>query len=137
MAESYSHSGYWPRSQIAQVAKEIRLDSVNARKWIHRFNEQGLPGLKEREGRGRPPLYKGEDRQKILEVATSKPQELGLCFTTWSLPKLRDYLREKDIAPEIGWETVRRILKEAGWNYQASKTWCESNDPDFEVKKTT
>ncbi|GFP29087.1 helix-turn-helix domain-containing protein [Candidatus Hakubella thermalkaliphila] len=43
--------------KLPEVAREIKLDAVNARKWIHRFNEQGLPGLKEREGRGRPSLY--------------------------------------------------------------------------------
>ncbi len=122
--------------KLPEVAKEIRLDPVNARKWVHRFNEHGLDGLKEGVRSGRPLEYKEQIRQKVLEIATSKPADLNLPFTTWSLPKLRDYLREQNIAPEIGWTTIRRILREAGWAYYSSRTWCESNDPEFEEKKT-
>ena len=32
-------------------------------------------------------------------------------------------------------EAVLRLLREEGVSFQAVKTWKESNDPDFEVKK--
>ena len=35
----------------------------------------------------------------------------------------------------ISHETIRRILQESGIKYRRTKTWKESNDPDFELKK--
>ena len=32
-------------------------------------------------------------------------------------------------------ETVRRILHQRGLRHLTGRTWCESNDPDFEAKK--
>lgn len=36
----------------------------------------------------------------------------------------------------ISIETIRVILDEADITYQHTKTWKESNDPEFEAKKT-
>jgi len=35
----------------------------------------------------------------------------------------------------ISHETIRRILQENGIKYRRTKTWKESNDPNFEIKK--
>lgn len=120
---------------LKEVIKQVRFHYQNARKWVIRFNQIGLEGLKDKERSGRPPIYTKHEKEKILKIATSRPKDMGLNFTTWSLPKLQKYIRNKKIAPHIGIETIRRILSQAGFKYLASQTWCESNDPHFEVKK--
>ena len=66
-------------------------------------------------------------------VAKTPPHRLGRPFTTWSLSKLVDYLAEhKHI--KISTESVRKILRDAGVSWQATKTWKGSRNPDFTSK---
>jgi len=69
-------------------------------------------------------------------VATAHPRDRGLDFTTWSLPKLEEYLRQRPGLKHLARSTIRRRLRAAGLRYRAGQTWCQSTDPDFEVKKT-
>ena len=45
------------------------------------------------------------------------------------------YLIKKGIVKTISINTIRRILNEKGITYKRTKTWKESNDPEFEFKK--
>jgi len=47
----------------------------------------------------------------------------------------RDYVIERGIIESISIEWLRQILKERGIKYRRTKTWKESNDPEFEFKK--
>jgi len=60
-------------------------------------------------------------REIVCRVATTAPQQLGLPFTTWSLSKLVEHLgaAHRIVAST---ETVRKILREAGISWQATKT---------------
>jgi hypothetical protein len=61
------------------------------------------------------------------------PRDLGWPFSTWSLSKLRDVLRINQIA-DISRETLRKILKDQGISWQATKTWKAGKDPEFAEK---
>src|SRR5439155_12173895 len=80
--------------------------------------------------------YAAGATSEILKVATAHPEDLGLGFTTWSLPKLEEYLRQQPGLKHLARSTIRRRLHHAGLRYRAGQTWCLSTDPDFEVKKT-
>ena len=41
----------------------------------------------------------------------------------------------KGVVDDISHEGLRALLREEGVSFQAIKTWKQSNDPDFEVKK--
>jgi transposase len=41
----------------------------------------------------------------------------------------------KGVVEDISHEGLRALLREEGVSFQAIKTWKESNDPDFELKK--
>ncbi|MEF3310452.1 hypothetical protein PV433_16320 [Paenibacillus sp. GYB004] len=68
-------------------------------------------------------------------MAQIPPHTIGYPFTNWSLSKLKEAAEERGLAASISIETVRVILDEAKITYQHTKTWKESNDLDFEVKK--
>lgn len=103
---------------------------------IHDFNERGLSTLESRYNNcGKKPKFSKKQRQSIADIASSKPSSFGLPFTEWSLNKLKAYIIKKTDIDSISIETIRRILKEFGIKYRRSKTWKESNDPDFEIKK--
>jgi len=65
-----------------------------------------------------------------------RPEDLGLPFTRWSVSKLASYCKQRGILPDITDEWVRRLLRREGLTPQRTKTWKESPDTEFEVKKT-
>ncbi len=104
---------------------------------IHGFDKFGFLALKTKyENCGKEPKFTKDDRKEIINAALSKPNDLGLPFTCWSLEKLKDYVMNRRGIKSISIETIRQILMENGIKYRHTKTWKESNDPEFESKKT-
>lgn len=121
---------------LTDAAEFSNLHYTNAHKWMKRYLQNGLDGLYELQRSGRPTSYDAETHTVILKVATSKPDDLGLPFHTWSLSKLEQYIHSETGLMQLSRETIRRVLLSHGLRFRVGKTWCESNDPDFEVKKT-
>ena len=123
-------------SSLAEASEAVGLHYTNAHRWVQRFLASGVQGLTDGTRSGRPPDYDADATTEILQVATAHPRDLGLDFTTWSLPKLEEYLRQRPGLKHLARSTIRRRLRAAGLRYRAGQTWCRSTDPDFEVKKT-
>ena len=121
---------------LVDAAEFANLHYTNAHKWMKRYLQSGFDGLYDLKRCGRPCEYYDDIRTTILKVSTSRPGDLRLPFTTWSLTKLEDYLRKQTGLPRLSRETIRRVMLSHGLRFRSGKTWCESNDPDFEVKKT-
>ena len=121
--------------KVSEIARSQFYSKKQVRKIINLFNEEGFSSLKSNYTGGRPPRFSREARLDIVDTAMSRPEDLGLPFTQWSLTKLKAYLIRKGIVDSISIERLRQILKEEGFSYQRSKTWKESTDPDFEPKK--
>lgn len=99
---------------VQDIGTIAGLHPINVRKWIHRFNRYGLNGLYPRRSPGRPKLFSEDQRQAIVGMASTDPQELGLAFDSWSLQRLRYELTERGITPEISAETIRQELLRSG-----------------------
>ncbi|MCE3200486.1 COG3415 family protein [Paenibacillus sonchi] len=81
------------------------------------------------------PTFTPEVHSEIIELAQIPPKVAGYPFTNWSLSKLKQAVEERKIVSSISIETLRVILGEAKITYQNTKTWKDSNDPDFASKK--
>lgn len=123
--------------KVPEISKRYHYSERWVREIIHKFNAKGMEAIFPNWGSGRPPTFTEEQKAKIVEVALSRPHDLGLPFTQWSLTKLQEYVIKEGIVESISDERIRQILRNAGITYQRSKTWKESNDPDFESKKTS
>ncbi len=88
-----------------------------------------------RYGGGRAPKFTLPQRQEIKKTALARPTDHGLPFSTWSLPKLADFLVARGVVDDISHEGLRLLLREEGVSFQAVKTWKTSTDPDYEAKK--
>lgn len=117
------------------IGKQLRLHEEYVRELIRRFNEGSFEALKPKPRTGRPRELEPEEVAQVLEVATMRPKDCGLPFTTWSLRKLADFLVNRRIVPKTSANMVGRILRENGITFQRTKTWKESNDPEFASKK--
>jgi transposase len=119
------------------AGKVVGCTDVKAQHWVHRFNASGFATFEKQPNHpGRPQIIDGQQVRALIRVALSRPEDLGLPFTQWSVSKLKAYCLEQGLIPDISDEWVRRLLRREGVSYQRTKTWKESNAPDFEVKKT-
>jgi transposase len=145
---AHSHTAPAQRVQRAQIiwrascgesasaiAARVGLDGETVRKRIRRFNAEGLEALKDRHRLGRPPTYSAEQTATVIATALTKPQTLGLPFTSWTLDRLSAYLHEaKGIAMRRS--RIDEILLHEGLRWRKHETWFgERVDPEFATKR--
>lgn len=117
------------------IAANYHFDLQHVRLIIRLFNEGGIEAIKAKKRPGRPPEFTLEQQSALVELALVPPRIMGLPFTQWSLAKLREEAIRRKIVDGVCIETIRTILEKHGVSYQRTKTWKESNDPEFEAKK--
>lgn len=66
---------HWSAQGQTAVAIAARLEHKpdSVRRWIRRFNAEGLAGLEERPGRGRKPEFGKTDALTVVETALAPP----------------------------------------------------------------
>ncbi len=118
---------------------------------VGRFNAVGLPALDRRHGGGPAVQYGAAERERILQAFRRAPDRERDGTATWSLTTLQRALREApDGLPQVSTWTILWVLWEAGYTWQANRTWCHTGtvvrqrkagpvavtDPDTTPKKT-
>ena len=92
---------------------------------VARFNKDGLAAVTPRHGGGRASIYDADARSRILLEASRKPTPQQDGTATWSLSLLQKSLRAApDGLPRVSTYTVWRVLREAGFTFQRTRTWC-------------
>src|ERR1051326_131318 len=123
-------------ASLAEASEGVGIHYTNAHIWTKRFLESGIAGLSDRPKFGAPKTYCKDNDTEIIKDAAARPKDLGLPFTTWSLPKLQEYLSGQTGLQGITRSTIRRRLHQEGFHFYEGQTWCESHDPELELKKT-
>jgi transposase len=120
---------------VAQIATVAFTSPDRVREVLHNFNDDGFDSLAPKYAGGRPPKFTLPERREIKKIALSRPMDHDLPFSTWSLTKLAEFLVAEGVVDDISHEGLRVLLREEGVSFQVIKTWKQSKDPDFEVKK--
>ena len=84
---------------VPEIRKEAtNHHDINIRKWIHRFNEQGIEGITSKIHKHKSLKITSEIEKKIVEIANRNPRDGydGLPFSTWSLRLLAGYVSKKE-----------------------------------------
>jgi hypothetical protein len=117
---------------------------------VSRFNKEGMAALMPRHGGGPEIIYGEAERERILREFRRPPDREQDGTATWSLSTLQRALRHApDGLPKVSTYTILQTLWEAGWTWQADRTWCQTGkairkrkegrvevtDPDAEAKK--
>ena len=128
---AWSAEGWW----VSDIARIVRVTPQVVRKWITRFNAEGLDGLQDQPRSGRPPTYTAEQIGEVIAVALLKPDSLGLPFGCWTLDRLQAYLNaERGLA--IKRSRINEILVAEGLRWRTDETWFgERVDPQFAEKR--
>jgi transposase len=107
----------------AQLAGRRSGDAVA--RLVARFNEEGLDALAPRHGGGQPARYSSAERERILVEARRVPEHEPDGTATWSLVTLQRALRcASDGLPAVSTYTIWCVLRDAGWTWQRTRTWC-------------
>jgi transposase len=109
--------------QAARSAGRKSGDAVSH--LVARFNREGLAALDPRHGGGHVPTYDDGARERILREAARAPAPETDGTASWSLTTLRRKLRAApDGLPKVSTFTIWRTLREAGYTFQRTRTWC-------------
>lgn len=128
---AWSAEGWW----VSDIARIVRVTPKIVRKWITRFNAEGLEGLKDQPRSGRPATYTAEQIGEVVTAALTRPEALGLPFASWTLDRLAAYLAEERGLP-IKRSRIGEVLSAEGLRWRHQETWFgERVDPAFAEKR--
>jgi transposase len=124
---AWSAEGWW----VSDIARIVRVTPQVVRKWIKRFNAEGLAGLKDQPRSGRPATDTAEQIGEVVTAALTTPETLGLPFASWTLDRLAAYLAEERDLP-IKRSRIDEVLIAEGLRWRHQETWFgERIDPAF------
>ena len=89
--------------------------------WVHRFEAEGLDGLRDRKGRGRKAMLTSGQKERISTVLQKEsPSKFGFNSATWTGPLLISWIK-KEFNIEYKKAQIYNIIKSLGFSYQKGK----------------
>lgn len=106
--------------------------------WVHRFEKEGMAGLKDKKGRGRKDKLTSIQKQKLAIVLKNEmPTKYGFNTATWTGPLLINWIK-KEFEIEYKKAQIYNIIKALGFTYQKGKgIFPEANKERQEIFKKT
>ena len=111
--------------------------------WVHRFEQEGIEGLKDKPGRGRKSSLSPEQMKALSRLLLDEsPVGHGYNTETWTGPILIDWV-SKSFGIEFKKAQIYNIVKQLGFSYQKAKGFYPEGDEkareDFKdsLKKTS
>ena len=124
---------------VPEIRRITNHHDNNIRKWIHRFNEQGIGGIISRKHLRNAHKFTDDVESKIVEISSKNPRKYyGLEFSTWSLRILAGFvMNDIKLVDSISHTEIRNILLKHGIRWRRSKTILlgNSKDPEYALKK--
>ncbi len=120
---------------VLTIAQRLARAEKVVRRWMIRFNAEGLDGLEDKPRSGRPVTYSREEVGIVVATALTDPKELGQAFGSWTFARLEHYLNEeRDLA--IKRSRIHELLQAEGLRWREQETWFGARvDPDFAQKR--
>ena len=112
-----------------QTAKGVGLAAYHVRKWVKRFHEHGLTGLREKPRPGHPPVFAPEVALHIVKLACERPDRMGCSLSQWDGPELARKLIADGAVQSISADTVARILRSHNLKPWRHHLWLSADVP--------
>ena len=119
------------------LLKERRPDTVY--EWVHRWEAEGVEGLRIRDGRGRKPAFfpeytdEKDARQALLLIIRRDPHTLGYERARWRLQDIMGHCDWLQLETGAG---LHRLLKRLSIRYKQGRHYIHSPDPYYEDKRS-
>ena len=117
-----------------QIAQIVRKNDQTVRRWIKRYNAEGVNGLFDAPRPGAPVKVTAEYHDQLIQVVRRRPRSLDLPYSMWTLQRLVDYMAE-ETGLRVSPETVRLHLKAEDIVISRPQHKVSSPDPEYMVKK--
>ena len=117
-----------------QIGQIVRKNDQTVRRWIRRFNAEGVNGLYDVPRPGTPRTVTEAYSQLLVSTVRQRPRALEQSYSLWTLQRLADYMAE-ETGIRVSYETVRRILKAHEIVLSRPQHTISSPDPEYKVKK--
>ena len=127
-----------PTRTAAEASQMAGYRSAAAgRRWITRFNAQGLVGLRDHARAGRPVVHAQHVRSRLIHLAVHKPPTLGYPFALWTLARLQCAFEER-YHLRLSDSTIWEWLAAEGLHWKRQQSWFHDvarHDPEFVEKR--
>jgi transposase len=97
-------------NRIQHVSDTLNFTYSALRKWVHRFDREGVAGLSDRPRSGRPAKLTCELERQLNRLVDQDPLTHGSIHSQWSCRELATVLATQS-GIQIGRESVRLALK--------------------------
>lgn len=121
--------------QVAQGQPSRKLEELyqtsfkQITNWVHRFEQEGIDGLKDKPGRGRKPSLTPDQMEVLSDLLLNEsPVGHGYNTETWTGPILIDWVGKK-FGVEFKKAQIYNIVKRLGFSYQKAKGFYPEADP--------
>ncbi len=106
--------------------------------WVHRFEEFGIEGLKDKPKSGRKPKLSEKEMKELSNLLkNNRPDEFGYNTATWNGPILKEYI-QKHYHVIYKKAQIYNLLKQLGFTYQKGKAqYPEADEQKRTEFKTT
>jgi len=118
----------------ARIGEIVRLDEQSVRRWLKRYQAEGVEGLRDAPRPGAPAVVTQEYRAQLVSAVRRRPRSLEQPFSLWTCQRLADYLAD-ETGIRVSDESVRRYLALEGIVLSRPQHKISSPDPDYSVKK--
>ncbi len=117
-----------------QIAAIVRTAEETVRRWLKRYQAEGLAGLADAPRPGATTKITPAYQERLLHLVRQRPRSLDLPYSLWTNQHLADVLAE-ETGIRVSDETVRRTLADADIVLSRPQHTITSPDPDYLVKK--
>ncbi len=117
-----------------QIAAIVRIAEETMRRWLKRYQAEGINGLADVPRPGGPPKITAAYQERLLQLVRQRPRSLNLPYSLWTNQRLADVLAE-ETGIRVSDETVRRTLAQAEIVLSRPQHTITSPDPEYLVKK--
>lgn len=109
-----------------EIGEILLCSPTTVSKWVKRFNDGGLEGLKDQERQGAPRKVDYEDLKQALD---KKPKEFGYKWSVWFPTLVYNYIREFQ-GVNIAFDYVYVLIRNLGYSLVVPRTKSYKSNPD-------
>ena len=116
-----------------KIAERLDKNPHTVRKWLFRYEPEGIKGLDRKYSPGRPDKLRKVVKTYILDLIKKSPKEYGYKIDLWNVVLLKKFISNHRNLP-ISEDTIERSLKDLGFVSNRNNK-CLTVDSDLVEKQ--
>ena len=111
-----------------EAAQSCGMDRQTLRDWVHRFNEQGVPGLSDRKAPGPRPRLTPEQEAEVARLVRQGPDLAEHGIVRWRRADLSAVIQAR-FGVDLAERTVGTLLARLGFRHLSVRPHNPAQDP--------